>query len=108
MDTTQTIDYVRKTDCKFVIRKMGENHVLVSVGEGIKNFNGYLTMNETAIFLWNAMGEKTRPEELVELLMKTYDIDEELAAKDVGDFLSVLLENNIVEGEEDVCCKSEE
>ena len=37
----------------FVVRKVGNEHVVVPVGELSKTFHGMINLNETGAFLWN-------------------------------------------------------
>ena len=37
----------------FVVRKVGDSHVVVPVGELSKTFHGMINLNETGAFLWN-------------------------------------------------------
>ena len=39
----------------FVHRQVAGNDVLISVGANVANFNGYITLNPTASFLWDAL-----------------------------------------------------
>ena len=63
----------------------------VAVGETSKNFHGMIRLNETGAFLWKKMAEKDcSEEELVDMLLKEYDIDRETAAKDVHKMIESL------------------
>ena len=67
----------------FVLRNiMGQDAL---VGEGINqvNFNKLITMNETAAYLWQNIGEKNfEISDLVDLLEEKYGIDLERAEMD--------------------------
>lgn len=101
VDTKKQSEYTVTSGCQFVTRQVGEQHILVSVGAGIERFNGYLTMNDTALFLWKLMADGIREEELILKLMKEYSIEEEVAAQDVDQFLMILLDNGIIEETKD-------
>lgn len=75
----------------------GEN---IIVAEGIENidFSKIISMNETAAYLWNAVGDKDfNNEELVGLLIKEYEVDEETAHKDIATMAEQWLQAGIVE-----------
>ncbi len=75
----------------------GEN---IIVAEGIENidFSKIISMNETAAYLWNAVGDKDfNNEELVGLLIKEYEVDEETARKDIATMAQQWLQAGIVE-----------
>ena len=67
----------------FVLRNiMGQDAL---VGEGINqvNFNKLITMNESAAYLWQNIGEKNfEISDLVDLLVEKYGIDLERAEMD--------------------------
>lgn len=75
----------------FTIQKVGGSYMAVAVGETSKNFHGMIRLNETGAFLWKKMAEKDcSEEELVDMLLKEYDIDRETAAKDVHKMIESL------------------
>ena len=41
----------------YIHRKIANEDVLISVGSGIANFNGYILLNSTASFLWDMLKE---------------------------------------------------
>ena len=67
----------------FVLRQMcGENIV---AGEGLQhiNFNKLISLNESAAYLWKELeGKEFTQQEMAELLIKRYGIDEQLAMSD--------------------------
>lgn len=68
----------------FKLRALGDEFILI--GEGIEqvNFNKMITMNETAAYMWNALGEQQEisAEALAELLTREYDVTYEQALTD--------------------------
>ena len=81
----------------FVARKVGETDIVVATGKAVKEFNGYITLNETGRFLWDNLCKDTDEKSLVSSLLEEYDVDEATATKDVKAFLEVLEKNNILE-----------
>ena len=75
----------------------GENIIMA---EGIENidFSKIISMNETAAYLWTAVGnEPFDNEQLVRLLTEEYEVDDEIARKDVAAMTSQWLQAGIVE-----------
>jgi flagellar motor switch protein FliG len=70
--------------------------MLISVGEGIADFNGYIQLNETAAFIWEQLKKPRTLRELTEAVSAEYDISTEQAAGDVDDFISDLEKQNMV------------
>ena len=81
----------------FILRKMGGQAVVVSVGAASKTFNGMIKLNETGELLWNKMGRDVTEEELIQTLLETYDVSEEIAKKDVAAFIETLKTPGIIE-----------
>ncbi len=87
-----------KTKKGFKLRNVcGEN---IIVAEGIENidFSRIISMNESAAYLWKEIQEKEFDrEELVDLLLKEYDVDDDTARKDVEQLLDKWKEAGIIE-----------
>ena len=69
------------------------------MAEGVDNidFNQIITLNETAAFLWEAMGEgEFSVEELVEKLTAEYDISADEAKAHIETLISDLVKAGVV------------
>ena len=80
----------------YVHRRIVDNDVLISVGENIANFNGYIELNSSAAFLWDEMKEPRTSGELEKSLEEHFHLPHETAAEDVQDFLKELQDNDMV------------
>lgn len=85
----------------FVHRQVAGNDVLISIGANVANFNGYITLNPTASFLWDALAQPRTVSELTDLLTEEFDVSGEIAEKDVTLFLQMLQRNAMVKVYED-------
>ena len=81
---------VLKTSPNYVYRTIAGQHVLVSIGEGLADFRGYVQLNETAAFLWEQLQQGRTREELLQALVDTYEVDEATAARDLDNCLEFL------------------
>lgn len=72
---------------EFLLREIAGNHVVVPIGEATLDFNGMMSLNETGAFLFEKLIKGASEEQLVEDLISTYDVERELAKKDVEDFI---------------------
>ena len=75
----------------------GEN---IIVAEGIENidFSKIISMNETAAYLWQAVGDGSFDNDaLVRLLLEEYDVDAETARADVAAMAQQWLQAGIVD-----------
>ena len=82
-------------DC-YVHRKLAKNDVLISVGANVANFNGYIALNPTASFLWDALAQPRTADTLADLLTEEFDVSRETAQTDVAEFLEMLTKNAMV------------
>ncbi len=73
----------------FVIRKLGTGHVVVTVGEAAKEFNGIISLNSGGAFLWQSILDGADSmEKLVRAMLDKYDgLDEKTAETDLKAFL---------------------
>lgn len=81
----------------FVYRQIVDVNILISVRERIADFNGYMTLNPTAAFLWEAMAQPKSAQELTLALTEEFEVTEEQASQDVEAFIAHLLENGFIQ-----------
>ena len=81
----------------FVIRKVGDAHVVVPVGELSKTFHGMINLNETGAFLWEFFTAEHTVDEAVAALCAEYEVEEERARIDAEKFAEVLTKNAFIE-----------
>ena len=81
----------------FVVRKVGNEHVVVPVGELSKTFHGMINLNETGAFLWNFFTTEHTVDEAVAALCAEYEVEEERARADAEKFAEVLTQSAFVE-----------
>lgn len=80
----------------YLLRNVAGKNIVVSVGSDV-NFNGMLTLNDTGVFFWNLLQKDTSEEELLKAVLAEYDVDEETAKKDIGDFIKKLRDARLLE-----------
>jgi hypothetical protein len=71
-----------------VTRKTGNEYVLVPVADNIADMNSVYTLNETGAFLWELIDGENNIEDMIEALIREYDIDEQSATNDVFEFIN--------------------
>lgn len=81
----------------FVTRKIGDKILAVAVGERSREFNGMITINETAQFIWKCLEKETTIQQVVEEVMKQYSIDEQTAKQAVEGFIAELKHNELLD-----------
>ena len=82
----------------FVLRNIVGESVVIGEGLAQINFNKMVCLNSSAAYLWKEVeGKEFSKENLASLLVKEYEIDEELAAKDAATIAQKWIEAGVVE-----------
>lgn len=81
----------------FVLKSVGDNHIVVPVGAQTVDFRCMITLNETGAFLWKLLEAEQTEQTLVAALLKEYEVTEERAAIDVAAFLGNLRDSALLE-----------
>lgn len=84
----------RNTD--FMLRDIAGEVILVPTGAATQQFNGMITLNEVAAFIWKNLDESESSEILVDKIMDEFEVDRETATRDVIGFASALYERGLV------------
>ena len=75
----------------FVLSRLGEEYVVVSVGEAAEAFNGMIRLNETGAFFWQELAAGTTEDALVRKMCARYrGLDETTARADLREFLDTV------------------
>ncbi len=80
-----------------MLRTIVGEHMLIPVGDTAREFNGMITLTDTAVTIWNNVEKVDSEEELVEILLEEYEVDRETAARDVHGFIGMLKEQGMLE-----------
>ncbi len=76
---------------EFILRNIAGECVLVPTGATTQEFNGLITLSDSAKFIWENLEKAESFEELVKMMLEEYEIDEETAKADARVFLNQLL-----------------
>ena len=80
-----------------IMRTLGNEFILVDEGSNLTDFNRMISLNASAALLWEAVQDKEfDAETLINLLIEEYDIDREIAKKDVASLLETWKEAEII------------
>ena len=79
-----------------VLRELAGECVVVSL-ESDLNFDGMITLNDTAKTLWLALEQGADESSLVARLLQEYEVDEATAVVAVKSFLAKISELNFIE-----------
>jgi len=83
----------------YLVHEVAGNFVVIKIGQEAVNFNGLITLSESAKLLWDLLNRENGATvtELVNKLLEEYEIDEKTANDDVLEFVENLKKNNILE-----------
>jgi len=81
---------------QYVLKKIAGKNIVIPVGEEAVNFNGIITLNETSAFLFEKLQNEITLDELVNLMVTRYDVEEVIARKDIIDFIDVLTKKGLI------------
>lgn len=81
----------------FMLRKVGEQNVVVAVGEASRSFNGIIRLNDSGRYLWEKLSQDVTEEQLISDMLTDYEIDEATAKADISRFIDSLKKADILE-----------
>lgn len=82
---------------ELVKRDIAGDVVLVPVGRTVYESNGLFILNEVGAFLWDRLETADTEEDLLTALLREYEIAEDIARKDVQEFLEKLRKLEILQ-----------
>ncbi len=78
-----------KISSDFMMRDIAGEKIVVPTGAAAE-LNALITLNSVAAFLWECLQTERTPEELKQMVLKEYDVDEETVERDVAGFIDAL------------------
>ena len=82
----------------FKMRRLGREHIVVAEGSGLANFNKMVSFNDTAAYLWEALsGKEFAVEDIRQLILDRYEVDERTAAEDAAKLARDWAEAGLIE-----------
>lgn len=81
----------------FVLKTIAGTNVVVPLGSNTVSFRTIITLNESGAFLWQSLENDITKEQLLELMLKEYDIDRDTALLDIEEFLNKLREAELLD-----------
>lgn len=80
----------------FAVQKVTDFWAAVPVGQDSMNYNGVISLNETARDMMELLREDITEEELVQKMKELYDVDEATLRQHVHEFIGKLLEAKVL------------
>ena len=80
----------------FVVREVAGTYLALATGELSKIYNGSITLNSSAKFIFDCFLNETTKEEVVNKMLENYSgLDKKTAEEAVDEFIKRLMEENL-------------
>ena len=80
----------------FILREIMGDVVLVPINQSTSQFNGLITVNELGKFIWENIESAKDEDELLQRILDEYEVERDVAKKDLDEFLQVLKDMDII------------
>lgn len=77
-------------------RDIAGETILVPVGKTVYDSNGLFVLNELGSFLWDLLPGAEAEDDLVKAVLAEYEVAEDVARRDIGEFLEQLRKMHII------------
>ena len=85
-----------KIKADYVLRQVMDTYLVVGIGSGAYAPNQIMTLNESGAFVWRLLEIGAEKGDLVNGLIREYEVDAETAEKDVDAFIAQLREKAMI------------
>lgn len=82
---------------EFILREVADEYILIPTGKTTEEFNGMITLSETAAFIYEHIEEAKTFEDLIEMITNEYEVDKQTALQDAYVFINHMLQNRMIE-----------
>ena len=80
-----------------VLRRIGSEYVIIVPDKDIVDLTNVYSLNETSAWIWEQLKSKDFTiAQVVELVMKHYDVDQERAMSDLQTFFAILSAEKLI------------
>ena len=86
---------MKKTQA-FIKRDINGESILIPTGDTAREFNGMITLQGTAGFIWDHIEEATSLEHLIDMITDEFDVDRKTAGSDAIFFIMQLLRAGMI------------
>ncbi|MBQ9717464.1 MAG: PqqD family protein [Clostridia bacterium] len=77
-------------------REVAGEHILVPIGETALRCRGVFAITEVGADIWEMLSDGKDVPEITRVLLEMYDVEADVLAKDVVEFLDMLRENGLL------------
>lgn len=81
----------------YVLSEIAGKYIIIPTGDEAIDFNGIISVNDTAKFLWESSPAQFTAELLTEKIKNEYDLDDATAAEAVNSYIEQMKEVGCIE-----------
>ena len=81
---------------ELIKRQIATETILVPVGKAVYDSHGLFVLNELGEFIWVLLPKVETEAEIVDAILKEYDVSAEVAEADVAEFMAALKKLDII------------
>lgn len=81
---------------EFILREIAGEYILIPTGTTTQEFNGLITINDVAAFVWKNIEKVNSVDELISMVLDEYDVDEDVARNDIEEFIQQLKKADMI------------
>lgn len=85
-----------KTNKLYILRDVVGESMLIPIAKASQRFNGMIHLTDTAVFIWKQVDTAADLQEIIHCLINEYNVEEEVAHRDVYGFLTELYKRGMV------------
>ena len=85
-----------KYNNSYVLKKLAGETILVYQSEEQVNFSKIITVNEIGEIIIQSLQEGKEKEEILNTILSTYEVEEEVASRDYDEFVAQLVKIGVV------------
>ena len=82
---------------EYVLREIAGEYILIPIGKTALEMNGMITMDEVGVTIWRGLEEAKNEEEILQIILEAYEVEEKVALADMKEFMKKLLDAGLVE-----------
>lgn len=86
-----------KINENYIVKNIVGETVIIPTGEAAQYFNGLISTNEVAAFIWENIESCENPEEMLKKVLDEFEVEENKAREDVFGFLETLKQVGMIE-----------
>ena len=81
---------------EFILREIAGEYILIPTGTTTQEFNGLITINDVAAFVWKNIEKVNSVDELISMVLDEYDVDEDVDRNDIEEFIQQLKKADMI------------